>query len=195
MQLGEYMKISKAWPSVIAVLFASSSLLAGEFVLYGGAQKPGKLTWSEATSVPEDLNEGQFGGIIGGRFSAGRVIGFEQNISFSPRFGKPGVKALQTDSNLLLQAPGKIVPYVTAGIGLVRTWGQELPSDLDPAKIAAFAYNLGTKFSINYGGGIKVRRLLGPIGINADVRGYTIPDARDGALHILQTSAGLVFTW
>jgi hypothetical protein len=193
--MGDYMKVSKVLLSAIVVLFASSTLLAGEFVLYGGAQKPGKLTWSEATSVPSNLFEGQFGGTFGARFSAGRIIGFEQNISYSPRFGKPGVKAFQTDSNLLIQAHGKIVPYVTAGIGLVRTWGQELPSDLDPEQIAAFAFNLGTKFSFNYGGGIKVRRLLGPLGINVDVRGYTIPDAHDETLNIIQTSAGLAFTW
>jgi len=189
------MKISRIWLVAVFVLFASSSLLAGEFVLYGGTQKAGKLTWSEATDAPSDLFDGDFGGTMGARFSAGRVIGMEQSISFTPQFGKPGVKAFQTHSNLLIQAPGKIVPYVTAGIGFVRTWGQELPSDLDPEKIAAFAFNLGTKFSVNYGGGIKVRRLLGPLGLNVDVRGYTIPNARDTSLHIIQTSAGLVFTW
>ena len=118
----------------------------------------------------------------------------EQTISFTPQFGKPGVKAIQTDSNLLIQAPGKVVPYVTAGVGLIRTWGQERIGS-GPKKIAAFAFNLGTKFAINYGGGIKVRRLIGPLGLNVDVRGYTILNARDTSLHLIQTSAGLVFTW
>lgn len=189
------MKIPKVLLSVIVALFTSSSLLAGEFVLYGGVQKPGELTWSEAVNAPADLFEGEVGGTIGARFSAGRIIGFEQNISFSPRFAKAGVKAFQTDSNLVIQAPGKIAPYASAGIGLVTTWGQELPLDLDPAEIAAFAFNLGTKFSVNYGGGVKLRRLLGPLGANFDVRGYTIPDAYDGALHIIQTSVGLIINW
>ncbi|HTY63573.1 MAG TPA: hypothetical protein VMG30_15100 [Acidobacteriota bacterium] len=189
------MKVSMVSLSVIVILFASSTLLAGDFVLYGGAQKAGKLTWSGATGIPSDLFDGDFGGTFGARFSAGRAIGFEQNLSYTSKFGKPGVKAFQADSNLLIQAPGKIVPYVTAGVGLVTTWGQEMPSDLDPAKIAAFAFNIGTKFTINYGGGIKVRRFLGPVGLNIDVRGYTIPNAHDTTLHIIQTSAGLVFTW
>jgi hypothetical protein len=189
------MKISKIWLSAAVVLFTSSTLLAGEFVLYGGAQKPGTLTWSEATDAPSDLFDGEFGGTIGARFSAGRVIGFEQNVSYTPKFGKSGVRAFQTDSNLLIQAPGKVVPYATAGIGIITTWGQELPSDLDPEDIAAFAFNIGTKFSVNYGGGIKVRRLLGPVGISFDVRGYTIPDAHNATLHIIQTSAGLAVNW
>ena len=189
------MKISKIWLSAAFVFFASSTLLAGEFVLYGGAQKAGELTWSEATDAPADLFDGEFGGTMGARFSAGRVIGFEQNVSYTPKFGKSGVRAFQTDSNLLIQAPGKVVPYATAGIGIITTWGQELPSDLDPEQIAAFAFNIGTKFSLNYGGGVKVRRLFGPIGINIDVRGYTIPDVYDGTLHIIQTSAGLTFSW
>jgi hypothetical protein len=135
------------------------------------------------------------GGTMGARFSAGRTVGMEQNISFTPHFGKPGVRAIQTDSNLLIQAPGKIAPYITAGVGFVRTWGQGQESDLDLKKIASLAFNMGSKLSVNYGGGIKVRRLLGALGLNVDVRGYTIFNARDTSLHLIQTSAGLVFTW
>ena len=192
---GDFMKPRRTWMAVLVVLFASSTLAAGELVLYGGAQKPGKLTWSEATDAPDDLLDGEYGETMGLRLSAGRVFGFEQNISFTPHFAKSGVRAFQTDSNLLLQAPGKVVPYLTAGMGMIRTWGQEMDPEMDPADIAAFAFNLGTKFTLNYGGGIKFRRLLGPIGLNVDVRGYTIPDARDDSLHIIQTSAGLVITW
>ena len=57
------------------------------------------------------------------------------------------------------------------------------------------AFSFGKTFSINYGGGLKLRRLMGPIGLNVDVRGYTLPDVRDGSLHFIQTSAGLVISW
>lgn len=187
------MKFSKAVTYVIVFLVTASSLYAGDVILYGGSQKPGKLTFSSATAVPEDLLKGDFGGTLGARFSAGRVIGFEQNISYSPRFAKPGFKAFQMDSNLLIQAPGRFVPYATAGIGFVKTWGQN--SDLNPSDIAAMIFNFGTKFSVNYGGGIKIRRLLGPLGINVDVRGYTLPDVYSGSLNIIQTSLGAVLTW
>jgi hypothetical protein len=179
----------------VIFLSAAASLHAGEVILYGGIQKPGKLTWSSTTAVPDDLLKGGFGGTLGIRMSKGRVLGFEQNFSFSPRFAKPGNKAFQIDSNLVLQAPGKIVPYVTGGIGYIMTWGQDYPADLSPAKIAAFAFNVGKKFSVNYGGGIKVRRIMGPIGFNVDLRGYTVPNVHQDTLNFLQTSFGAVISW
>ena len=190
------MKISSILLCCICILFAASFLQAGELVLYGGSQKPGTLTFNDLTEVPSNLLEGTWGGTFGVRFSAGRVIGIEQNISFSPRFAVSGVHAFQTDTNLILQAPGKIVPYATAGIGYIRTWGQDsYPEDLDTAKIVAFAFNIGSKFAVNYGGGIKIRRVMGPMGFHFDVRGYTVPSARDDGLNFIQMSAGPVFTW
>jgi hypothetical protein len=189
------MRLLKLLVVGIVFLSAVSPLNAGDFILYGGFQKPGKIAFTSATAVPSDLLNGEFGGTLGARFSAGRIVGFEQNISFSPRYAKPGLKAFQMDSNLLVQAPGKIVPYATAGLGFVKTWGKDFPSSLDPAQIAAFAFNFGTKFSVNYGGGIKVRRILGPLGFNVDLRGYTVPDVHDGKLNFIQTSFGAVLSW
>ncbi|MDR0311806.1 MAG: hypothetical protein LBJ21_09485 [Acidobacteriota bacterium] len=185
-------------------LSIAATLFAGEITIYGGAQKPGELSWANASPVEAATDfAGDFGGTFGVRFSAGRVIGFEQGIGFSPRFAKPGVKAFQTDTNLLIQLPGNIVPYGTAGIGLVHTWGKDVPTSLDPREIAAFVFSAGTNFAVNYGGGLKIRKLAGPLGINIDVRGYTLPgfkakfensDTKEG-LSFVQTSAGLVFTW
>ncbi len=176
-------------------LFTASGLSAGDVLLYGGFQKPGKITFSSATAIPDDLLHGDFGGVLGLRFGAGRVVGFEQNVSYSPRFGKAGVKAVQADSNFIVQAPGKIVPYVTAGIGFVKSWGKDYPDELDAAKIADFAFSFGYQFSVNYGGGIKLRKLWGPIGVNVDLRGYTLPGVHDGTLNFIQTSAGAVISW
>jgi hypothetical protein len=36
---------------------------------------------------------------------------------------------------------------------------------------------IGTKFALNYGGGLKVLP-SGPVGIRFDIRGYTIPSAK-----------------
>jgi hypothetical protein len=94
-----------------------------------------------------------------------------------------------------LQAPGKFTPYATAGIGYIRTWGQDYSLDLNPLQTAASAFNFGKKFSFNYGGGIKVRRLLGPLGFNVDLRGYTAPNVRDDSLSFLQTSFGAMLSW
>ena len=189
------MKVSILLICSVFLLLTVSSVQAGEAIFYAGSQKPGKLTFDEASEIPGDLLEGGYGSTFGVRFSAGRVIGFEQNLSFSPRFARSGVHAFQSDSNLLLQAPGKIVPYVTAGLGFIVTWGQDEPDELDPVKIANFAFSMGKEFTFNYGGGIKLRRLLGPMGFNVDVRGYTLPSARDGSLNFIQMSLGAVFTW
>ena len=194
-------------PILIGIIFLSiaASLSAGEVIFYGGAQKPGKLSWSDASpfEIVDDL-KGDFGGTFGIRFSKGRAVGFEQGIGYSPQFAKPGVKAFQTDTNLIIQAPGKVAPYATAGIGLVRSWGQDdLPASSDPGEIAAFVFSMGTNFAINYGGGLKIRRLAGPIGFNIDVRGYNLPGARvkleeqstEKGLSFIQTTAGLVISW
>lgn len=180
-----------------AIILASiSTLYAGEAILFGGTQKPGKLEFnSDVVSVPVDMLEGGYGSTYGFRYSKGGIIGIEESISFSPRFARGGVRAFQMDTNLLVQAPGRVAPYATAGIGFIATWGQNFPDEADPVEMASFAFNLGREFTINYGGGIKFRRCLGPMGFDFDVRGYTIPSARDGSLNLIQTSLGLVFTW
>jgi len=189
------MKISSILLTAAILLAVASSLQAGEIILYGSTQKAGKLKFSSIPEIPEDLLEGERGSVFGVRLSSGRIIGFEQNISYSPRFAKEGVKAFQMDSNLLVQAPGRVVPYATAGIGFIVTWGKDFPDSLDPEEIAAAAFSFGSKFSVNYGGGIKFRRILGPLGFNFDLRGFTVPNASDGSLNFIQMSFGAVFTW
>jgi hypothetical protein len=189
------MKIKLVLLSVFACLLFTPRLQAGEVILYGSTQNAGKLKFSTVTEIPENLLEGGRGSAFGIRLSSGGVFGYEQNISYSPRFAKKEVKAFQMDSNLLIQAPGKVVPYATAGIGFIVTWGPDFPDDKDPEKMAAAAFSFGTKFSLNYGGGIKLRRILGPLGFGFDLRGFTVPNARDGALHFTQMSFGAVFTW
>ena len=191
----------------IFLLSIATSLYAGEVIIYGGTQKPGGLSWSNVLPGGSSANnvdlEGDFGSTFGFRYSAGRVVGFEQGIGFSPRFAKPGVKAFQADTNLIIQAPGNIVPYGTVGLGVVSLWGQEFPDSLDPEKIAAFVFSAGSNFAVNYGGGLKIRRIAGPLGINVDVRGYKLPGfetrydeiGTQKGLNFVQITAGLVFTW
>jgi hypothetical protein len=190
----------------IILLSFTASLSAGEMIIYGGVQKPGNISWSDASplEIAGDL-KGDFGGTFGIRFSAGRIFGMEQGFGYSPHFAQPGVKAFQSDTNILIQAPGRFVPYVTAGFGLVRSWGQDNPLDLsNPKEIAAFIFSTGNTFAVNYGGGLKIRRIAGPIGINIDVRSYTLPGAKttideqpvtNKGLSFVQTTAGLVMSW
>ena len=190
---------------LMGFFLTTACLSAGELIIYGGAQKPGAFGWANTSpfSVAEELI-GDFGSTFGIRYSAGRVVGFEQSIGYSPRFAKSGVRAFQMDSNLVIQAPGNIVPYGTVVMGYIRSWGQDFPGTYDPKEIAAFVFSMGNNFAINYGGGLKVRRLWGPLGINIDVRGYALPSVKaefdgqpvtDKGLRFVQTTAGMVFTW
>ena len=85
-------------PTLILILLLSTAapLFAGEVIIYGGSQKPGEVSWKAASNVIGDL-KGDFGGAFGIRYSAGRVIDFEQSIGYSPRFAKPRVALIRYD--------------------------------------------------------------------------------------------------
>jgi hypothetical protein len=180
---------------MVLCISAASDLQAGEVILYGGAQKPGEIDYSSSVEVPKNLFEGQKGGTYGIRFSGVRPIMLEESIGFSNRFGKRGVSAFQMDTNLIIQSSKKVAPYVTAGLGFIYTWGQKYPEDSDPNKIAASAFSFGKKISTNYGGGIKLRRVMGALGLSIDVRRYTVYGVHGGTLSFFQPTVGAVFTW
>jgi hypothetical protein len=158
----------------------SSELSAGDLTIYTGFQNPGKLTVDNIT------RDTKLGSVIGARISAGRVVGFEQTFAYSPTFLESGHHAFNTQSNLLLGVPvGHFIPYGTAGVGLVATGSGSF-----------FAFeDIGTKFTINYGGGIKFRNLAGPVGIRFDVRGYTVPKVFDQTLNFIEGTVGIVLSW
>ena len=154
--------------------------LAADITLFAGVQNPGKLT------INNVVRDTKLGGVFGARFSGGQVIGFEQTIGYNPNFLKSGLHAFNMQSNLHVGIPaGRVVPYATAGIGFITTFGD---SFLDLSDI-------GTKFSINYGGGVKFRKLAGPLGVRFDVRGYSIPDVFSQTLNFVEGSVGLLFSF
>lgn len=189
------MKMRSILLAAAIILVAATSLQAGEVILYGGTQKPGEIKFSSVSEIPDHLLEGDWGGTFGARFTGQGVFTFDQNISFSPRFAKKGIKAFQMDSNLVLQAPGNVVPYATAGIGFIVTWGKDIQENSIPEEIAAAAFKFGPDFTVNYGGGLKLRRIAGPLGFNVDLRGYTVPSALEESFNFIQVSFGAVITW
>ena len=189
------MKMLTVLLSVVIFITASSCLHAGEVILYGGLQKPGQIEYPSEADIPEDLLEGQYGSNYGIRFSGARKVSFEENISYSPHFAKRGIKAFQMDTNLVVQARARVAPYLTAGIGFIRAWGQPSPASSDPIKTATNAFSFGKKFTVNYGAGIKARQVAGALGFNIDIRRYTVRGVHEGSLSFWQTSLGLMFTW
>jgi len=52
-----------------------------------------------------------------------------------------------------------------------------------------------TFFTVNYGGGLKVMNVLGPIGFRADVRGRTIPNFFRQTMNWPEVTGGLLLSW
>jgi hypothetical protein len=118
------------------------------------------------------------------------LFGLEHTLAFSSDFLFPrgissitDAKGFVINSNLIITIPiGKSAPYLTAGIGLIRQHGSaDLP--------------VGTKFACNYGGGIKFPRLVGPLGLRFDARGYRATGILSGGLNIFEASAGLLLSF
>ena len=167
--------------AVVVLLFVagvcSGAGLAADITLFGGVQNPGKLTINNVTRNPE------LGGVFGARFSGGTVIGFEQTLAFSPDFLESSRWAFNAQSNLHVGIPvGRVVPYATAGVGLITTFGDSV-------------LDIGTKFAVNYGGGVKLRKLAGPLGMRFDVRGYSVPSVFSQTLNFVEGSVGLLFSF
>jgi hypothetical protein len=162
----------------LAGIFPTESL-AADITLFTGVQNPGKLTVNNA------VRDTKLGGVFGVRFSGGRVIGFEQTLAYSPNFLESSRRAFNTQSNLHISFPaGRVVPYATAGVGLITTFG-------DSFTLA----DIGTKFAVNYGGGLKLRKLAGPLGVRFDVRGYSVPGVFSQTLNFVEGSVGLLFSF
>ena len=164
------------------------------FSVFGGWNKPGKVT---VANVQSGLNGN---GMVGVRFEAdfAKIIGWENTFAYSPDFGQPEIlattgdsRALIYNSNLVLNAPiGHITPFATVGVGLVTS--KRVLSQ--PSQILNFG-EFGTNFAVNYGGGLKLTRLAGPIGLRFDVRGYTLPDVFSQRLNILEVSGGIMISF
>jgi len=162
----------------------ASPLGAGDLTLFGGFQHPGAITLGSVGSVPGtagQITDPRDFGVFGLRINRSRsMIGLEHTLAYSPSFIDSQAHAFIQSSNFIVGAPALgIRPYGTAGIGFIHSGGDA------PAAI-------GTKFALNYGGGIKIDA-LGPLGLRVDVRGYAIPGVESQTLNVLETSIGLLF--
>jgi opacity protein-like surface antigen len=165
------MKILCCFLVLMCILATVPVYAASDFTIFGAAQHQGKLTLQNASSnatTTSNLDPRTFG-VFGIRYSHGKVIGGEHTLAYAPNFLVTGGRAFFYNSDLLLQAPlPKVTPYGTVGLGAVFTW-----SSTNNNLQQAFA-DIGTKFAINYGGGIKIFP-AGPVGLRLDLRGYTLP--------------------
>ena len=176
---------------VLAVLVfsaaASTIANAADFTVFVGGVKPGKLSKSGIETALDSSP------VYGLRLSTNFVpaFGMEHTVAFSADYlfpnNTPGVKSTKGfvyNANLIISIPVAkvVVPYVTAGVGLIHQYG-------DPNA------PIGTKFAVNYGGGLKFPKILGPIGLRFDARGYTATNVFSSKLNILEVSGGIFFSF
>jgi hypothetical protein len=94
------------------------------------------------------------------------------------------VRGFLYSTNFVVNMPlSHFVPYVTAGVGVIKPWGSPLTS-------------FDATFAGNYGGGIKLNRLIGPVGLRFDVRGWRTADVMgQGGVNLFESSGGITFSW
>ncbi len=178
-------------PAVLALIFcAGQAKAAGQFSLFAGYLNPGDLNLDNVRQSLRLTGTSLYGARA--EFDFVKVLGIEQNLAFSPKLFSSSlfpsevsdIRGLLYSSNLVLNVPiSHFVPYVTAGVGFVKPWGTGLkPFD--------------TTFAGNYGGGVKLNRRAGPVGLRFDVRGWrTASIAGQGSVNIFEATGAVTFTW
>jgi hypothetical protein len=100
-----------------------------------------------------------------------------------------------------------VTPYVVVGLGGLTTATNaagsvllggpqaDVEGNVEPAQRTIMLQNGDTFFTFSYGGGIKAMRLLGPVGLRADIRGRTIPNFLGNSTSWPELTGGFTFNW
>jgi hypothetical protein len=173
--------------AITAAFFFAAPLQAADFTFYVGGVVPGAVTYQ---SVKTSLDNGP---VYGFRLATNFIpfFGMEHTLGFSSDYLFPhsvaairNAKGIVYNSNIIINAPVKIksiVPYFTAGAGVIHQYGDaNMP--------------VGTKFAFNYGGGVKLPRLAGPLGLRFDMRGYRATGIFSSGLNMFEVSGGALFS-
>ncbi len=178
--------------SIFALVFCVGQAKAagGQFDFYAGYLNPGNISLDNIQTGLSLRGTGLYGARA--EFNFLKVFGVEENFGFSPRlfnstlFPQQGtdIRGFLYSTNLVVNIPiSRFVPYVTGGVGLVKPWGSGLNT-------------FDATFAGNYGGGVKLNRLIGPMGLRFDVRGWRTGDiAGQGSVNLFEASGGITFTW
>jgi hypothetical protein len=166
-----------------AALLLAAPLQARDLTLYAGRVMPGSI----------DNISLKGSSIFGARLATNFVplFGMEHTLALSSNYLFPkndpaiqDAKGFVYNSNLIVSLPVPIksaVPYLTAGAGLLHQYGdRNLP--------------VGTKFAFNYGGGVKIPHLAGPLGLRLDLRGYSTSGIFSSNVNMLEVSGGLLLS-
>jgi hypothetical protein len=193
------MRAKECWCVLAAVLVLSlfaSGAYAADFTFFVGGAIPGKLTANRVLVPGQTYQELKNGPVFGFRVNTNFVpmIGLEHTLGFSTDYLTPksvlnisSSRGFIYSTNLMINLPvGGAVPYATAGLGLIHQYGSSNPP-------------IGTRFAFNYGGGLKFPRLVGPLGLRLDVRGYRAASiggiSSTNSFNIFEASGGLLLSF
>lgn len=182
--LGDKMRARFFLFCFVIIVLSAAHLQAADLTFFVGGVKPGSIT---RNNVETSLDSSPVWGLrLGTSFVP--FFGMEHTLAFSSDYLFPrGISSIREargfvySSNLMFNLPvGNVVPYVTAGAGLLHQYGDaDLP--------------VGTKFAFNYGGGLKFPRLIGPLGVRVDLRGYRA-GVFSNKLNIFEMSGGVTLS-
>jgi len=139
---------------------------------------------------------------------------------FDPTFGivQPAVRGFLYDANYAYNfgdkqiAGARLSPYVVAGAGGLTAHIPDAQSifllgggsvighcnngSLIPNPSTSIVMDTGdTFFTLNYGGGVKMLRVWGPMGFRGDLRGRTFPNFYGETTTWFEPTVGLTFSW
>ena len=172
------LSISAGWIALLLACSPESRLDAATDITLFGAWAPG------GNLAAIDVRDfGGFGATFERYFA---VIGFENTFTYYNRpadLTGAGNAGFALTSGLTLNIPisGKFA-YIAAGGGLFR---KQSSSSLDQ----------GTSFLSNFGGGVKLRKLAGALGVRLDYRRCRISNVRGLAYGFNQVSGGLMVSF
>ena len=115
------------------------------------------------------------------------VLGFENTLSFSSgsvlAIDGEDNGGLNYNGNLVLNLPvRRTLPYFTLGMGVLHKFGTSFP-------------DVGSRFTFNFGAGLKLRGLLGPMGVRIDYRRVTVYGVLDENAKTHEITGGVMFTF
>jgi hypothetical protein len=180
-----------AFVFMFAIGMAQAHAAGGQVELYAGYLNPGTLNLDTIQQGLDFRGTSLYG--LRAEYDFLKIFGIEQNLGFSPRLfnsalfpdgSASDVRGFLYGTNFVVNIPlDRLVPYATAGIGFLKPWGVDFTT-------------FDATFAGNYGGGVKLNRILGPLGVRVDVRGWRTADILSkGGMNIFEASGGLTLTW
>ena len=156
------------------------SVHASEFSIVGGRTAPENLKVNSQRIELKDYS------LLGARFEKDFlfILGFENSLLYGRDIITPinseGSDGLYYNSSFVLNfSSASIAPNLALGIGFLYRFGDSYPKS-------------GFSFLTNFGGGLKLRELWGPIGLRIDYRRVTFYGIQGSSIGTNEFSGGAV---